>query len=101
MTYVWQKILDEQRGFAGGNTAERSVPDPVGARRSDARHQITYNVGYTFHQAVSVVALGRVQSGNPFTPMVSGDINGDGYNNDRAFIYDPSKVDRLGARGAE
>jgi hypothetical protein len=24
--------------------------------------------------------------------MVSGDINGDGYNNDRAFIYDPSKA---------
>ena len=38
----------------------------------DARHQITYNVGYTFHQAVSVTAFGRVQSGNPFTPMVSG-----------------------------
>ena len=35
----------------------------------DARHQITYNVGYTFHQAVSVTAFGRFQSGNPFTPI--------------------------------
>src|SRR6185503_782737 len=25
-----------------------------------------------------------------FTPMVSGDVNGDGYNNDRAFIYNPA-----------
>jgi hypothetical protein len=58
----------------------------------DARHQITYNMGYTFHQAVSFQAFGRFQSGNPFTPMVSGDVNGDGYNNDRAFIYDPSKA---------
>jgi len=41
---------------------------------------------------VSVTAFGRFQSGNPFTPMVAGDVNGDGYNNDRAFIYDPTKV---------
>jgi hypothetical protein len=39
---------------------------------------------------VSVTAFGRFQSGNPFTPMVSGDVNGDGYNNDRAFIYNPA-----------
>src|SRR5206468_10383339 len=56
------------------------------------RNQVTYNVGYTSAQAVSVTAFGRVQSGNPFTPRVSGDVNGDGYNNDRAFIYDPTKV---------
>src|SRR5262249_23295046 len=35
-------------------------------------------------------AFGRFQSGSPFTPMVSGDVNGDGYNNDRAFIYNPA-----------
>ena len=39
---------------------------------------------------MSVTAFGRFQSGNPFTPMVSGDVNGDGYNNDRAFIYNPA-----------
>ena len=43
---------------------------PSGRRGDrDARHQITYNVGYTFHQAVSVTAFGRFQSGNPFTPI--------------------------------
>ena len=91
VTYIWQKIVDESRGFSGGNTAS----DPYllewarGAR--DARHQFTYNIGYTFHQAVSVTAFGRVQSGNPFTPMISGDANGDGYGgNDRAFIYNPA-----------
>ncbi len=91
-TYVWQKVSDQERGFSGGNTAGN--PDLVewarGAR--DARHQFTYNIGYTFHQAVSVTAFGRVQSGNPFTPSVSGDINGDGYNNDRAFIYNPATI---------
>ena len=55
---------------AAASTAERSVPDTQWARGDrDARHQITYNVGYTFHQAVSVTAFGRFQSGNPFTPI--------------------------------
>ena len=31
---------------------------------------------------------GRAQSGLPFTPLVSGDVNGDGLANDRAFITD-------------
>ena len=92
VTYVWQKVTDQSRGFSGGSTAS----DPYFAEWArggrDARHQITFNVGYTWHQALSVVAFGRVQSGNPFTPMVSGDVNGDGYNNDRAFIYDPTKT---------
>ena len=92
-TYVWQKVVDETRGFSGGSTGERSIPDDVGARRSRrAVTQITYNVGYTFHQAVSLTAFGRFPSGNPFTPSVSGDINGDGYNNDRAFIYNPASA---------
>jgi hypothetical protein len=92
VTYLWQKVVDEARGFAGGNTASDPYLIQWARGDRDARHQITYNIGYTFHQAVSVVALGRVQSGNPFTPMVSGDVNGDGYNNDRAFIYDPAKA---------
>jgi hypothetical protein len=89
-TYVWQKVVDESRGFNGGNTGSDPYLVQWSRGDRDARHQITYNVGYTFHQAVSVTAFGRFQSGNPFTPMVSGDVNGDGYNNDRAFIYNPA-----------
>jgi hypothetical protein len=92
VNYVWQKVTDMTRGFGGGNTAGDPYLTQWARSGGDWRHQITYNVGYTFHQAVSVTAFGRVQSGNPFTPMVSGDVNGDGYNNDRAFIYDPSKA---------
>src|SRR6185503_11527346 len=32
------------------------------------------------------------RSGSPYTPVVTGDVNGDGYANDRAFIFDPSKT---------
>jgi hypothetical protein len=91
-TYVWQKVVGQTRGFGGGTTASDPYLTEWARGDRDARHQITYNIGYTFHQAVSVTAFGRFQSGNPFTPMVSGDINGDGYNNDRAFIYKPSQI---------
>jgi hypothetical protein len=30
------------------------------------------------------------RSGVPLTPRVSGDVNGDGYSNDRAFVFDPA-----------
>jgi len=100
VTYVWQKVVDETRGFGGGNTGSDPYLTQWARGNRDARHQITYNVGYTFHQAVSVRAFGRFQSGNPFTPMVSGDVNGDGYNNDRAFIYDPSKTTNPALAGA-
>jgi hypothetical protein len=89
-TYIWQKIVDETRGFNGGSTASDPYLLQWARGDRDARHQFTYNIGYTFHQAVSITAFGRVQSGNPFTPMVQGDANGDGYNNDRAFIYNPA-----------
>ena len=89
-TYIWQKIVDETRGFGGGNTGGDPYLLQWARGDRDARHQITYNFGYTFHQAVSFQAFGRLQSGNPFTPMISGDANGDGYNNDRAFIYNPA-----------
>lgn len=37
-----------------------------------------------------VSAIGQLASGLPFTPLVGGDVNGDGYGNDRAFVFDPA-----------
>ena len=40
-----------------------------------------------------VSAIWRIQSGRPFTPEVSGDLNGDGVNfNDRPFIFAPEDL---------
>jgi hypothetical protein len=90
VNYVWQKVVDKTRGFGGGTTAGDPYLTQWARGDRDARHQITYTVGYTWNQAVSVTAFGRFQCGNPFTPLVAGDVNGDGYNNDRAFVYRPS-----------
>jgi hypothetical protein len=36
-----------------------------------------------------VAVVARLASGTPFTPMVAGDVNGDGALNDRAFVFAP------------
>ena len=43
-------------------------------------------------EKIGLTAAGRVQSGLRYTPFVAGDINGDGSSNDRAFIFDPTRV---------
>jgi hypothetical protein len=89
--YVWQRVVDMTRGFGGGNTAGDPYLTTWGRASSDARHQITLSTNYTFRNAVSFSVFGRMASGNPFTPVVSGDVNGDGYgNNDRAYIFSPA-----------
>jgi hypothetical protein len=35
---------------------------------------------------------GQFRSGSAFTPTVAGDINGDGYSNDRAFVFRPAPI---------
>jgi hypothetical protein len=55
----------------------------------DIRHQVLLQGGYAT-RAVALTFFGRLQSGLPFTPMVAGDVNGDGLANDRAFILDPA-----------
>jgi hypothetical protein len=57
----------------------------------DARHQFLLQAGAVFH-GFTYTMFTRVQSGFPFTPVVSGDVNGDGIANDKAFVYDPRSI---------
>jgi hypothetical protein len=89
-SYVLSDVRERVRGFTStaGNPLEAEW-----ARGFTSRHQITYSLGYNFFDWVSVNWFGRFQSGAPFTPSVSGDINGDGaFGNDRAFVFDPAKA---------
>jgi hypothetical protein len=67
VTYIWQKVVDKTRGFGGGTTAGDPYLTQWARGDRDARHQITYTVGYNWNQVFSITAFGRVQSGNPFT----------------------------------
>ncbi|MFL5621732.1 MAG: carboxypeptidase regulatory-like domain-containing protein [Gemmatimonadaceae bacterium] len=88
VSYVYSNVRERIRGF--NNTAGNPL-DVEWARSSfDSRHQIQYNLGYNFFDAVRLNWFGSFRSGTPYTPLVAGDVNGDGYANDRAFVYNPA-----------
>ncbi|HVO36181.1 MAG TPA: TonB-dependent receptor [Gemmatimonadales bacterium] len=89
LSYTWQRSRDQQTGVRGTTAGD---PDVIEWGRSDyeRRHQFVLTVTYPFSTALELTAVGRVTSGQPFTPMVGGDVNGDGQRNDRAFIFAPT-----------
>ncbi len=89
-SYVYSNNRAQYRGFS--STTDNPLDVAWGRSGFDSRHQITYNLRYNLLDAVRVNWNGRFSSGSPFTPLISGDVNGDGYSNDRAFIFDPSST---------
>ena len=88
LAYVYGNVREQYRGFQSTAGDPRAV---AWSRSSfDSRHQFQYTLGYNFFDAVRVNWFGNIRSGTPYTPMVGGDVNGDGLNNDRAFIADPA-----------
>ncbi|HWJ38486.1 MAG TPA: hypothetical protein VNR86_06975, partial [Sphingomicrobium sp.] len=57
---------------------------------SDARHVVVLSGGFATNHIGTLTMFARFQSGLPFTPLVSGDVNGDGRGGDRAFIPNPA-----------
>lgn len=57
----------------------------------DARHQFLLQGGFSINRW-SITLSSRIQSGFPFTPIVGSDVNGDGFANDRAFVFDPGSA---------
>jgi hypothetical protein len=88
LSYVYSNVREQFRGFT--STAGNPLSVDWGRSSFDSRHQIVYNVGYNFFDFVRANWFGQFRSGSPYTPMVAGDINGDGYANDRAFIPAPN-----------
>ena len=87
-SYVFGDNREQVRGFS--STAGNPLDVEWTRSAFDSRHQLTYSIGYNFFDAVRVNWFGRFASGSTFTPGISGDVNGDGYSNDRAFIFNPS-----------
>ncbi len=78
----------QQRGFDGTTFGD---PAELSWSRSalDVRDRILLRAGYAT-PAARVVLYASFMSGLPFTPIVRGDVNGDGLANDRAFVFDPA-----------
>ena len=96
-SYTWSRSRDElsasrfgASGFAAATTAGDPNVHEWAPSDFDRRHALLGVVTYPFGTSLEITGIGRLTSGAPFTPLVGGDINGDGARNDRAFVFDPS-----------
>jgi hypothetical protein len=87
--YALTKIDEQSRGF-GGTTGGNPLDVETSRGALDTRHQVTLSFSTRVGSLFSVNTTARVASGSPFTPIVNGDVNGDGLPNDRAFVFGPS-----------
>jgi hypothetical protein len=90
LSYVLSDVKDQFRGFS--STVGNPLDIQSGRSAFNSKHQISYNLGYNFFDVMRVNWYGSFRSGVPYTPTIVGDVNGDGYSNDRAFIFDPSNT---------
>lgn len=93
-SYTWSSVRDQSsqsvrfgNGRLGGATTGGNPNVREWSRSSfERRHSFLTTISYPFGTSVEITAIGRLNSGRPYTPMVATDINGDGSRNDRAFI---------------
>ncbi|MEP6620868.1 MAG: carboxypeptidase-like regulatory domain-containing protein [bacterium] len=89
LAYTLGTIQSNARGFDASTFGDpRNLES--GAGDFDIRHQLLASLGRTLPHGMNVAIFGRFMSGTPYTPMIGGDVNGDGLANDRAFIFDPN-----------
>ncbi len=89
LSYTLQKVESQFRGFDGAGFGDPRTIEWAPSNY-DARHVVVLSGGIVVPRVGSFTAFSRIQSGLPFTPIVQGDINGDGVSGDRAFIPNPA-----------
>lgn len=92
VSYTAQNIRQQFRGFDGATFDDPRTKEWA-AGTNDARHAFILQGGLSGNKLGTITFFSRLQSGLPFTPVVQGDINGDGRANDRAFIPNPATAD--------
>jgi hypothetical protein len=103
--YTATRSRDDASGTPSlGGAVPSTAGDPLqvewGPSDLEVRHSVQLSISQQLNRAFTLHAFGRLTSGWPFSPMVEGDVNGDGQSNDRAFVFDPAKTsDTLVAKG--
>jgi hypothetical protein len=94
--YTYSHIREQVSGF---NSTAGNPLLVQWAMSSQGPHQISYNLRYLLFRAVQINWSGSFRSGAAYTPMIAGDVNGDSYSNDRAFVYSATTSDSAVAAG--
>ncbi|MBX6331229.1 MAG: Spy/CpxP family protein refolding chaperone [Gemmatimonadaceae bacterium] len=89
LSYTYNYARAQQRGFDGSTAGDPFVREWAPA--TQPTHQFTLSTSFGIRW-ISLSVQAQLTSGIPYTPMVSGDVNGDGRNDDRAFVFDPATV---------
>jgi hypothetical protein len=89
LDYTLQASRRQYRGFDGAGFGDPRVVEWA-PNQSDARHVVVLTGGLRGDKVGVLTLFARAQSGLPFTPVVQGDVNGDGRSYDRAFIPNPA-----------
>jgi hypothetical protein len=87
--YTLESTKRQFRGFDGAAFGDPRLVEWA-ASPNDARHVIVATAAFSTAKTGTVTLFSRIQSGLPFTPIVQGDVNGDGIGGDRAYIPDPA-----------
>ncbi|MEO5579126.1 MAG: carboxypeptidase regulatory-like domain-containing protein [Gemmatimonadaceae bacterium] len=104
-SYTFTRSRDESQGISpfgggggsfGGSSGASTSGNPNLAERGrsdqERRHSLFATVTWPVKPGFEIAAIARITSGAFFTPLVGGDINGDGVRNDRPFIFDPARA---------
>ncbi|MDQ2891291.1 MAG: carboxypeptidase-like regulatory domain-containing protein [Gemmatimonadota bacterium] len=89
LSYTLQDSRREYRGFDGAAFGDPRVKEWAPSN-NDARHIVVLSGGFNTGKTGTITLFARAQSGLPFTPIVQGDVNGDGLSGDRAFVPNPA-----------
>lgn len=89
IAYTLQATKRQYRGFDGAAFGDPRLVEWA-AGPNDAHHVVVLTSAFSTGKTGTVTMFARLQSGLPFTPLVNGDVNGDGRGADRAFIPDPA-----------
>ncbi len=98
IAYAYTDGRAQTSGFMGTTAGDPRVAawGPAVTPHHSVQLSLTANVD----RFVSISTYARATSGFFYTPTVSADINGDGYANDRAYVFDPAATsDRQLASG--
>jgi hypothetical protein len=99
--YTYADARVQARGFDGGSATD---PRKVewGPQPFTPRHQVIMQNSGALPRSLIVSMTTRVMSGLRYTPTVLGDINGDGWGGDRAYVFSPASAPDTGvARGIQ
>lgn len=101
LAYTFMRSTD-QTSFSGGSAAAGfnqtitgADPNVIPFSTSDLerRHSIVGQLTWLARSWLDITSTIRFTSGQPYSPRVGSDINGDGARNDLAYVFDPTKLD--------